>query len=555
MPALDVKPPARTQPLLPSPGRAPGTRPLGAGAALAKDVLRVGANLWTDRQAQDRTSFLVKESRFLGVNHRLPAGIRFDMDDLKAVDAFARGPAPSALNARERYQLRAATDALAAEAKQAGFESEAAALAAKPGAEAQVQAHKAALIQAIDAGTLTLESLEVQRFNYLNEILDACAKSRDVRNTATAVKYFLAGDDAGLAGLAGSLELRNTLTDKDRQAYLETTTQQAIAQLQGNQRAEMAAFNQLPPADQARFRLLKEQTREDPHARLALQGLLVEGKLGQGRGQAGPSLMAALGAMAEAPLAEGVDRKAFLAETIQEIATPGAISQQDKGTCAVAAVQIMMAAQHPAEYVRILTGLARPEGRVTLAGGASLPRYPGAEQDDGSTRTTGSRLWQASLMDFANGERSYDAAADRTFDVGAAPETQGGQYGLRFTELDRAVDALAGRDVPLAVRPGKQDLQADPAARAGWRRQVSGLLPGLARGQALTVSLEWGGVDAAGHVHGGHQLVAKAYDPATRTVTLQNPWGKTDTMSLAEFERRLVAFEQVDFTPGAHPRR
>lgn len=544
---MDIRPTARTQPLMPLTGRAPATRPFGGAAALQKDVLTVGAKLWTDRQATDKTSFLVQESRFLGVNHRLPAGTRFDMDDLKAVDAFARGPAPSALNARERYQLQAATDAIAAEVEQAGFGTEAAALAAKPSADAQVQAKKDALIQAIDAGELTLESPEVQRFNYFNEILDACAKTHDVRNTATAIKLYLAGDDANLAGLAGSLDMRNTLVEKDRQAYLETTAQQVITQVQGNQRAEVEAFAKLPAADQAQYRVLKEQTRQDPHARLALQGLLIAGKLTAGRNADGQNLLTALGAMAKAPLAEGLDRRAMVAETLQEVATPGAISQHDKGTCAVASVQIMMAAQNPAEYARILTGLASPEGQVKLANGETLPRYPGAEQDDGSNRTAGSRLWQASLMDFGNGERTYDAVADKTFDVGQGPGEQAGQYGLRFAELDRAVDALAGRDVPLRLRPDKEGLQGNPAAEAAWRKQVGGMLTSLARGTPVTVSLEWGGADAAGHIHGGHQLVAKAYDPATRTVTLQNPWGKADKMSLAEFERRLMAFEQVDF--------
>ncbi len=42
---------------------------------------------------------------------------------------------------------------------------------------------------------------------------------------------------------------------------------------------------------------------------------------------------------------------------------------------------------------------------------------------------------------------------------------------------------------------------------------------------------------------------------ATRTVTLQNPWGKADRMSLADFERRLMAFEQVNFGPGPRPAR
>ncbi len=98
---MDIKPSSRTQPLLPPGGRAVGTRPLApATAGLRPDVLAVGAGLWTDRQARDKTAFLVSESRFLGVNQRLPAGTRFDMDDPKALDAFARGPAPSALNAR-----------------------------------------------------------------------------------------------------------------------------------------------------------------------------------------------------------------------------------------------------------------------------------------------------------------------------------------------------------------------------------------------------------------------------------------------------------------------
>ena len=549
---MNVKPTARTQPLLPLSGRALPTRPLAA-APMAKDVLTVGAKLWTDRQAQDKTTFLVREARFLGVNERLPAGQRFDVDDLKALDAFARGPAPSALNARERYQLDAATGALATEAKQAGFETEAAAMAAKAGLEAQVQAHKAALLQALDDGTLTMESPEIGRFNYFNEILDACASSHDVRNTVTAAKLFLAGDDAGLAGLAGSLELRNSLTTKDRQAYLETTTQQAIQQLLGQQRAEVEAFSKLAPADQARVRELKALTRHDPHARLALQGLLTSGRLTQGRNHEGQNLLASLASLAKAPLAEGLSREAMLAETIQEVAHPGAISQHDKGTCAVASLQIMMATQNPAEYVRVVTGLARPAGQVTLAGGQTLPRYPGAEQDDGSQRTAGSRLWQASLMDFANGERTYDATADKTFDVGQGPESQAGQYGLQFAELDRAVDALAGRDVPLRLRPDKQGQAGDPAAQTAWREQVRGLMASLAKGQAATVSLEWGAADAAGNVHGGHQLVATRFDPIARTVTLQNPWGKTDTMSLAEFGQRLMAFEQVSFSAPKRP--
>lgn len=184
----------------------------------------------------------------------------------------------------------------------------------------------------------------------------------------------------------------------------------ATALLAAQAPLERQALAALPAADRTAHAQARKALEGDPHAQLALQLLATEGKLGA---PAGASLASALGQVAAQPLAEGVDRRALLAALVREVATPAAINQQDgTWTCTATVAQILVAISRPADYVRIVGGLASPAGRATLLDGQPIQRAAGTASADLTGRTPSARLWQAALMEHANGGHRYDPKLD-----------------------------------------------------------------------------------------------------------------------------------------------
>lgn len=144
-------------------------------------------------------------------------------------------------------------------------------------------------------------------------------------------------------------------------------------------------------------------------------------------------------AIASGPLAPGLDRRGLLHGVLRELLDPGAVAQSTWNTCAATTVQLWLALREPAEYARLVAGLASPRGAVPLAGGPWLQRHQQAVRPDASGRSASARLLQASFMDFANGDDSYSNAEDlSTRDRG---RSYSGLYPDQFDVLIESVTA------------------------------------------------------------------------------------------------------------------
>lgn len=246
-------------------------------------------------------------------------------------------------------------------------------------------------------------------------------------------------------------------------------------------------------------------------ARQNVYSLLEGGRMGS-RDSQGHTLLDNLDHLRTEPLAAGLDRRRVMGDVLAQTAHPELIQQGNKGTCTVTTIENMVARRQPAEYVRLMSGLATPEGRVTLRNGQTLTRDQGVIPDDNNpARSQMSRVFQASMMEFANGSKTYDNATD------AHSESGGRQIlnrhgrtvsGLDGQEWERALDAVVGPST---------DHNAD-------RNSLAAIQAGLRRGQDVPVGMQWGHDQDGDPV--GHALAVTRMDD--RYVYLRNPWGAGD---------------------------
>lgn len=246
----------------------------------------------------------------------------------------------------------------------------------------------------------------------------------------------------------------------------------------------------------------------DPMSRVALQLMLFEGRI---QGSTADALVA-LAQLSEAPLS-GLDAATLVADMVQEIQDPAAINQRNHGTCAATTVGIYLARQDPAEYVRVVSGLAR-DGKVRLnhGQGPEIRRGPGTEKDDGSIRSSAQRLLVPAFMDFANGERpTYDNATDRHVfaDMPWYRSVSEGS-GLRVADYARLMEAVTGDNiVPIRLNG------SDPEARdVVWNRMVTA----VKGGDGVIVAIPGDG--------GNHAVLLVEVTPTTATII--NPWGHVE---------------------------
>ncbi len=282
--------------------------------------------------------------------------------------------------------------------------------------------------------------------------------------------------------------------------------------LEANAGFEGAALARLSPADQQAYQRVKGAIAHDPPAQLALQGMLAYGGLvGGDRDTAGRDLLANLDAMAVAPVAEGIERHKLVADVIQEVFEPSCINQHNRGTCAAASVQIKVAADRPAEYARLVAGLASADGQVTLKDGSTLEREPGTERADGTPRTQSSRLVQAAFMEHGETDYDYSNASDRH------RGSRGGFSGLTQKGVDRLMEGVWGQQV-------KTYNDVD-------REVLAQLKECLAGGNTVPAGMAWGS-----GMHARHEVLLTKIEGDT--VYYNNPWGLQGKMSLDAFMDR-----------------
>ncbi|MEW6432793.1 MAG: hypothetical protein AB1730_14915 [Myxococcota bacterium] len=309
----------------------------------------------------------------------------------------------------------------------------------------------------------------------------------------------------------------------------------AVAQLGDNAQLEAEALAKLSPKDRARYLSVKETLLEpsdgkphgDPVAALALQTLLLEGKLPGEKALGGKdTLLGGLAKLTKQELAEGVDRQTLLADLVQEVAVPEAVAQRNKGTCVPTSIEIQLLQTNPAEYVRLVAGLASPEGEVTTRGGDVIKREDGV-LDDGTPRSLPQKLLAPALMELGNGLADYDNADDKHHGGGIE-----GQGGLTAAQADVVLESLYGHDFAF------QNVSSGDEKKAA----TDFVLDEVAAGRSVLVGMKWG--------DGGHKVLVTGTETrdGVEYVKIINPWGREELIPRDDFEARL---RNVNYDPNA----
>jgi hypothetical protein len=205
---------------------------------------------------------------------------------------------------------------------------------------------------------------------------------------------------------------------------------------------------------------------------------------------------------------------------VRELAVPSSITQGDF-TCGATSLQVQLAVENPAEYVRLLSGLASPSGSVELANGDRLEREPHWNADE--LRSLPSRLLQSAFMEYANGAAwDYDPATDRSVGSLLGNRGQSGA-GLEGIEMARLEGALFGRGSRVVPSPGANPTRDDLEAVLANLPSVVGLA--FPEGTVAPVN--------------GHAVVVT--DVNDGVVTYVNPQsGLECTMPLEQFQQQFL---------------
>lgn len=238
------------------------------------------------------------------------------------------------------------------------------------------------------------------------------------------------------------------------------------------------------------------------------------------RDSQGGTLLSNLAQLARGPLHAALpeSRRAELLDSVlQESSRAELIDQKHFSTCTVTSMQYELARDNPAEFARIMAGLAGPTGRVGMRGGGELElqadalipqalRNPG----DFGGRTLSEALFQTSLMEYANGTDEYRVQGPQG-DESIRPD--GSTYQGQFASgMVRASSALFGRQY--------SDWPTYDATRDAQLDFLRNYRPDGPNAPVL-ISFDMNG-DAPG---GGHAVTFERMEGDR--VFFRNPWGRT----------------------------
>jgi hypothetical protein len=286
--------------------------------------------------------------------------------------------------------------------------------------------------------------------------------------------------------------------------------------LEAGKEKEKASLERMTPDQQEQYDGIKKIVSGDANMTRALQRLLVEGNIpGKTDLLQNKDLLGNLSELGKQPLADGLERETLIGHLLEEIADPATISQRNKNTCGATTAQILLAKNSPAEYVRLVAGLASPDGHVIMANKETLLRETGTEKTDDSKRTASSRLIQPAFMEFANGTDDYDNAKD----VNQGKKNYEGLYASQVDKLLEATNSI--KFDTIMVKKGKDVL---PAMRR--------LEESANRGNLTPILFNYQG-------DGGHFVGVTGV--SKDLVYFINPWGQEEDMDRVDFEKRLWA--------------
>lgn len=334
----------------------------------------------------------------------------------------------------------------------------------------------------------------------------------------------------------------------------------AKTQVTANAAIEKVSLATLSPQERAQYAHIKAACARDPVAQLALQKLLLDGTLGGSK-----SLEATLSQLATStPLAKGIDRRTLVGNLVQELAAPSSIDQGLTGTCAPTTVATQLAMTDPAEYARLIAGLASKRGRVELAGGLTLQREVGTIADDGSGRASTQRLLGPALMQLMSDGDDFDydnrdpAMRAR---VGTSPESLELAYealrnrpmeSMQILQFPGQPNPAAAKGIDLIRHQLEQGLSVSIGYRPGAQHQV--LITGASTcdGEKGFTFIDPEGREA--HISEAElrkTLGAVMYDPATVSPALVEA-AEATTAEMKRFQATQARDAGVRPTPTRH---
>lgn len=251
-------------------------------------------------------------------------------------------------------------------------------------------------------------------------------------------------------------------------------------------------------------------------AQLASSGVL------QSKDQNGDTTLSHLHQLAHEPIAQGIDRAQAMRELMANLAQPGEIRQNNRGTCAITSIEYIHDKTHPADYARVVTGLLSKNGTTNLANGECIERNASGTLADDSQRTSVDRVYQSSLSGFASAPEGYIYNNNQT-GGGAHIYSDGtvAHSGTTGAETVRALRATLNQPYSCHTEPGHCD--AD-------------LQTSLQEGRQPEVFLIW--APNPSDTHRLHALVVEKVE--SDKVLLRNPWGAWDTGSSKDGPPRQI---------------
>ncbi|WP_434048368.1 MULTISPECIES: peptidoglycan-binding domain-containing protein [Sorangium] len=275
-------------------------------------------------------------------------------------------------------------------------------------------------------------------------------------------------------------------------------------------RAAAAVSSALAADRSARLDEVRRALGGDAPALAALDRLLAAGRLHTGALLPNLATMAGVRRDPRLVLEGGIDPHLVLAQAIRHVDNPLRVKQGAcHGTCGAGTMEYVLLRVDPAEFVRIVDGITREAGEVTLRSGRAIRMPRSAIQRDASGRVDIDRLFQSALMNHATAMSwifDYDNAEDNDSFWAALGGDSRVPLG-NFTSLFQDIMGGSYTSVSSLLRSG-----------ASVAAEVAGA---MGRGERVPVLLKWEG----GYHWVAAEKIERGADGAPASVVLRNPVG------------------------------
>ncbi len=354
-----------------------------------------------------------------------------------------------------------------------------------------------------------------------------------------AAKAFLLNQPDPMAAKERQLsQLAAHLPPEDRHGVMEQITAiRAAAKQKLMTDLETVSVQQLPADQKAQYLAVAQELKgsTDPVARLSLQTMLVDGKLD-------PKVLSGLHGLLTQPMAEGIDRHKVLVDLVSELADPSNVRQGNHSTCGAVSTSMILLKESPAEYVRVVAGLASPGGTVKLDSGATLKRVEVPSRDD---RSAVQQLVAPAMMAAAAPQGiTYDGKHGYFVNADGKPVNEDGEVTSKEHALRRLPPSWTDRLLNRTL-DGTYD-NYDVGAIANDQEQAAALkvILSAARREPVSVSVEGENFGADGL----HRVVVLGVSDDKKSVRYLDPNGVEASMPVDKFMQSIRRFATDSLT-------